>query len=621
MFVDDPEWAAPTEFPELHGTIGLDTETCDLLLKTHGPSWPFDKGGFIAGVSIAMENGWKGYYPVAHAGGGNLDRNIVFGWLREQLAKPDLTIVSHNRIYDEGWMNKEGIKVAGTYQCTMSAMALLDENRLSYSLDNVGYDLCKLRKDEKLLRQAAKDFGVDPKKDMWKLPAGFVGDYAEADAWNCLQIWLKQRDMLDEAKLNGIMALEMDLIPCLLAMRRQGVRVDMDKAEIAVARMLAQEKTSLAEIKRISGIDIDMWAAESIARAFDKRGVAYEKTDKGAPSFRAQWLAACSDPIGKLIVKARQANKARTTFLEGHILGHAVNGRIHGQFNALKGDNEGGGVRGAVTGRFSSDTPNLQNLPARDEEIGPMVRDLFLPEEGERWTAIDFSSQEPRLTVHYSALTKQKGIQETVDAYHANPEHDFYQAGVEGTGLKRKLVKGIVLGRSYGMGGAKLCHDHGLPTKWIENASGRKIEVAGDEGQAMLDAVDAAMPYVKGLYDEVEKRAKRRGYITTILGRRRLFSTDSSPSNRGAFTYKALNCLIQGSAADMTKKAMVDAFKAGIIPLVTVHDELGLSCGSDASIQRAKDIMESAVPLVIPMRTDVEVGPSWGTAKTWVKAL
>jgi DNA polymerase I-like protein with 3'-5' exonuclease and polymerase domains len=268
-----------------------------------------------------------------------------------------------------------------------------------------------------------------------------------------------------------------------------------------------------------------------------------------------------------------------------------------------------------VTGRFSSSNPNLQNLLSRQEEMASDIRGLYLPEEEDSWGAVDFASQEPRLAVHFASRAGVSGVRPFLEAYRENPNLDFHQKGAEITSLKRKTAKNLTLGKMYGMGGAKMCHSLGLPTIWVEKRNGEKVEVAGPEGQAIMDQYDLYMPFIKGLSEMCVRKAEARGVIRTLLGRKRHFtSQERAPGDdrRGAFPYKALNCLIQGSAADMTKKAMVDLHKQGARLLVTVHDEVGLSCRSKEQALRYKEIMVSCVQLDVPVTADLEYGPNWG---------
>jgi DNA polymerase I-like protein with 3'-5' exonuclease and polymerase domains len=186
MFPRISEWLPPQIFPNLSEAkeIAIDLETCDPNMESLGPGWPRNDG-FIVGYAIAVD-GWAGYFPVAHAGGGNLDKRLVERWVKDVLATPADKIM-HNAAYDLGWLRATGFEVNGTIYDTMLAAPLLDENRFAYSLNSLGFDYLKEIKSEQGFKESASDFGVHPKKELWKLPAMHVGDYAEQDAALTLQ--------------------------------------------------------------------------------------------------------------------------------------------------------------------------------------------------------------------------------------------------------------------------------------------------------------------------------------------------------------------------------------------------------------------------------------------------
>jgi DNA polymerase I-like protein with 3'-5' exonuclease and polymerase domains len=463
-----------------------------------------------------------------------------------------------------------------------------------------------------MLRQAARDFMVgDAKSNLWKLPAPFVGEYAERDALITLRLKRFLWKKLQTDGLESPYALEKSLLPVVFRMRKRGVRIDMGKAEQVRQQFLNEEKEIIAKIKRETNFQIDPWNSDGIATILKSRGHSLPITAKtGKPSISKEWLEKCQDTVAADILRIRRLNKSRTTFVESYVIEKAYKGRIHAEFHQLRSDDGG-----TVTGRFSCSNPNLQNLPARDVEIKKAVRGLFLPEEGEEWNAADYSSQEPRLTVHFAELVNLPGAKEAGDRYRANPRTDYHQMVADICNISRKRAKTINLGLAYGMGEASLCQNLGLPTEWIDRWDGSgKIEVAGPEGKAILAAYDEGAPFVRKLFKMCRERAEQRGYITKLFGGRCRFSR--SAAERGAFPHKALNSLIQGSAAAQLKATMVAVSKAGFDSsiLVCVHDEIGLSL---LPSQRAAviDIMENAVKLRVPTVVDLEVGPNWGDSR------
>jgi DNA polymerase I-like protein with 3'-5' exonuclease and polymerase domains len=435
MFPTLTEWVPPQSFPNLSTAkeIAIDLETCDPNLESFGPGWPRNDG-YIVGYAVAVD-GWSGYFPIAHAGGGNLDRRIVDNWIRGVL-KTDADKIMHNAAYDLGWLRASGFEVNGRILDTMLAAPLLDENRFSFSLNALGFDYLQEAKSEANLKQAAGDFGVHPKKELWKLPAMYVGEYAEQDAALTLKLWQCFKPLLKKDEVESIFNVETDVFPVLLDMTYKGIRFDRPKAEQLIDQLIKREQELIKELKRLSGASIDIWAAQSIAVAFDKLGVPYGKTENGLPSFTKGFLDSCPHPIAKMIVEARETNKTHGTFLRPYLEFSAKTGRIHPHVNQMRSDDGG-----TVTGRLSMASPNLQQVPARHEIIGPMVRSLFLPEEGELWAANDFSSQEPRLLIHYAHLLGLPGADRVVDAYRQNPATDFYQIVANAAGVPRSVAK------------------------------------------------------------------------------------------------------------------------------------------------------------------------------------
>ena len=611
LFKPEVSWSPPETLPDLSSAnrITVDLETYDPQLLQSGPGWATGRG-YVTGFAIATDN-WSGYLPIRHQGGGNLDEGVVKRWLQKSLATNSDKIF-HNALYDVGWLKREGINLNGKIHDTMIAAPLVDENRRRYSLDSLGEDYCGDRKDETLLRDAASAFGIDPKADMWKLPAAYVGLYAEQDAVLTLKLWDKLEDKLNKENIHGIYNLESELIPLLVEMRWRGVRVDIDKAEQTTEVLKQKEKECIKEIKYKYGVDVDVWASASVAKAFDKAGLTYPRTAKtNAPSFTGKWLEELNHGLPKLVLQARKFQKIRSAFIENMVLEHQHKGRIHGQMHPLRSDSGG-----TVSGRFSYSTPNLQQVPARDPELGPMVRGLFLPEEDSVWGAYDYSQQEPRLTVHYASKLKLPGSDEAVSAYR-DDNADFHQIVADMAGISRKDAKVINLSLSYGMGKNKLI---------------RELGINDLEAEALFNSYHTKVPFIKELALSCSRKAENLGYITTLLGRKCRFEM-YEPRNekvvplpyaeahkeygdniRRAYTYRALNRLIQGSAADMTKQAMLDLWKEGIIPHIQVHDELDISVTNKEESRKIVAIMENCVDTVVPSKVDAEIGSTWGNA-------
>ena len=614
LFQPPSEWTPPEKVPDLSDAkeIAIDLETYDPNIKTRGPGWAINNG-YVAGVAIAVE-GWKGYFPIRHEGGGNFDEAILKRQVQKIMDLP-CDKIFHNASYDVGWLRWWGVEVKGKIIDTLIAAPLIDENRFRYSLNELGKDYLKDTKSEALLYEAAKEWGVDAKGEMYKLPAMYVGPYAEQDADLTLRLWQHFKVELIKQELSSIFDLETRLFPCLLDMKTKGVRVDLNKAEKIKKDLQKKEDKLLLQIKKDTGVDVDVWAAVSVAKAFDKLNIKYERTPKSnQPKFDKNFLVTHKHPLAKMVVTAREFNKARTTFIDT-ILTHSYHSIIHADINQMRGE-----TGGTVTGRFSYSNPNLQQIPARNKDIGPLIRSIFVPDEGCRWGSFDYSQQEPRVLVHFAALTGGglKGADEVIESYKTQ-DPDFHQAVADMAGIDRRTAKTINLGMMYGMGKGKLASELGLDRYETED---------------LFAKFHANVPFVKQLMEQATRKAENVGFLRTLLGRKCRFELweprafgihkalplweaekEYGRDLKRAWTYKALNRLIQGSSADMTKKAMVDLYEEGIISHIQVHDELNCSIESKEQATRIKEVMENTVQLKVPLKVDAEIGPSWGEIK------
>ena len=610
IFKPQTEWLPPQDFPDLsdYSEIAIDLETKDPDLKTIGSGSVVGRSK-IVGIAVAVQD-WKGYYPIAHEGGGNIDKTIVLKWFQDVLNTESIKIF-HNAMYDVCFIRAAGLKINGTIVDTMIAGSLVDENRFRYDLGSLGRDYIGIGKNEAVLKETADLWGIDHKAEMYELPAMYVGEYAEQDAELTYKLWQEMKKQMYHEDIEDIFKLETELFPCLVDMRFLGVRVDVEAAHKLKQQLVEEEKGCLQEIKKATQVDVQIWAARSIEKVFQKLSLPYDLTAKtNSPSFTKNFLQNHPHPMVKQIARAREINKSHTTFIDT-ILKHQHKGRIHAEINQIRSDQGG-----TVTGRFSYNNPNLQQIPARNKELGPRIRSLFIPEEGCQWGCFDYSQQEPRLVTHYASLDGLYGVDEVLDAYN-DGEADFHQIVAEMASIPRSQAKTINLGLFYGMGKNKLQAELGISK-----------EDANDLFKLYHDKV----PFVKMLMESVMSRAQDKGRVRTLLGRRCRFNlwepnqfgihkalnhedalAEHGPGIKRAFTYKALNKLIQGSAADMTKKAMIELHKEGIIPHIQVHDELDISVNNNAD--KIKKIMESAVDLEVPNKVDYESGPNWGTIK------
>lgn len=586
--------------------LAIDLETYDPNLLERGPG-SMRRDGYVCGISIAnAERGW--YIPVRHKGP-NVPVEKARKILRALFKVPKIFTGANTHAYDlewlvqDDWLDREDIK-RHRWEDTQLLEPLIDEDRPGgYSLEELG---------RSYLGCGKIDVSQDIKRNMCDFPATTVAEYAIRDAHMCMEIRSKQIERIGEENLGRVMDLEVGLVPLILEMRLNGVPVDVEGARRESAKLLEQEKELHARIKKLTGHDVDEWSAESVARALTKAGVLVPRTRKDNLSITADFLEDQVNEEAKIIGKLRKINRLRNFFLDEYILGNQINGRIHCQFHQLRRDDTG-----TRSGRFSSSGPNLQQAPKRDEELAPLVRGQFMADIGKRWGQWDYSQQEPRTLVHYAEKRGFTDAEKMGKFYRESRKADFYKYVMAAAEVERFPAKTISLGRFYGMGKKKLAAQLGID-----------INKAGE----ILRRYDTHVPFVHELSSDCQAVAKKRGYICTILGRRRRFNTwapigewgiDPLPLEQArakwpesglerAGTHKALNSLIQGSAADMTKMAMLRLYQdLGYVPYLTVHDEIDGPVEDMEEARKIQDIMEHAVELTVPLVAEPEVKERW----------
>lgn len=643
LFLPDPGWEPSMELPSLRGRrrVALDTETHDPgIAAKRGSSWARAGEGEVVGVSLALEDGPARYYPLRHPEGNVADPERLLAALRAEFEAFDGELVMMKADYDLGWLRREGIRPGGRVFDVMAAEALIDPEKDGFSLNRIAQGYGLPPKDETLLRETAAAFGLhksqEVKANLWRLPGTHVGPYGEHDARLPLLIAERQRPLLASLGLERVNEVEQALIPLHVLMRERGVRVDLDRCERTRRLLQEREREQLLEIHRLTGLSVHVWEPSSVAAAFMAVGVPFPSTALHQPSFQQEWLESHPHPLAGAVRRARRYNKAWSTFIDGMILGHVDgNAHVHPEWHPLPSD-EGG----VPAGRYSCTEPNLQQVPARDPEVGPLIRSLFVPEDDEEWFTTDISQQEPRFTVHFAALRARQHPDRFPVALEAarlireDPRIDYHQMVADITGLPRKAAKTLNLGIAYGMGGAKLCRGLGLPTKVWSPDGVHELDVAGDEGRAIINRYHERFPFIRPLSQELDGLAQERGWVRTYLGRYCRFDLwvpverdweyhkalpritaeeRYGTALRRAFTHKGLNRLIQGSSADMIKLAMLRVWReTGQVPALTIHDELDLSLGSEEQMRAVDACVRSCVELLVPISTDMERGPSWG---------
>jgi DNA polymerase I-like protein with 3'-5' exonuclease and polymerase domains len=639
-------------------TVAVDIETYDPNLKTKGLG-AIRNDGFICGIAVATEKD-TAYFPLQHSDT-NIDSeriNKIWDILNEKIFQNEsITKVFHNAMYDVCWIRSVTGKVMkGKIVDTMIAASVIDENRFKYSLDALSKDYLNEEKYKYDLQQKTLEWSggtvKDPMTNMHKLPASIVKDYAKQDVDLTFKLWnlfnkkidevLYTKDDGEQKTCRQIFELETKLFLCLVDMKFKGVRIDVEKATAFGKHLKKRKNQILKAIESITTIKVDIWAAASIKNLLDHLCIKdYKVTPKSKmPQLPKDYLKTHNNKCLRMIAKAREYDKAVNTFIDG-LLGYVHKGRIHADINQIRSDSGG-----TVTGRFSMSNPNLQQIPSKGY-IGKKMRELFIPDEGYKWGSFDYSQQEPRIVVHYAIKLGLPGT-ETLQEEFDKDDADFHQIVAEMANISRKQAKTINLGLFYGMGKIKLQKELGLDQSkaralfneyhsrvpFVRDLSQQLIQFA-KENRLLFTLHDRFCRFDKWettnkqwnpeinrfnevpLYTEAQAREAFKGEMLDKFKENKIDPNYMDYFERyytPAFTYKALNRLIQGSAADMTKKAMVDLYEKGIIPHIQIHDELCFST-TDHESKMIKETMEQTIPLEVKNKVDYESGPNWGTIK------
>jgi Mesyanzhinovviridae DNA polymerase len=652
LFQPESDWVPPAELPDLRGrpVVALDCETMDKGLQdSRGPGWAFGASGqgYICGVSWAAE-GTNGYAPLAHPESNNFDKRQVIDWIND-LIRSGTRLLFHNASYDFGWLQVNGVDFTGAkIDDTLAACVMVDENEFAYSLD----DCCRRAgipgKDTALLREAVESVvGGNPAKareEIFKIPAKYAGPYAETDARQTFQLWNQTEPALRTQELTGAYETEMGLVPMVVAMRRRGIRLNTDRIHQLMAKYTALRDEALKQIgdlmdlRRAAKME-EIRSSRKMEEWFEREHIGFPRTGKTRQgSFTKDWMEKHTHPLPRACALADMYEESKSKFLGNFLLGYEYQGRVHAEIHQYRSDT--GGTR---SHRFSYSEPPLQQMPSPDKDpvygIGLDIRSCFEPETGERWVALDYSQQEPRLTVHFASKVGAAGAQTAVDRYIDNPRTDYHTMVAEMTGRPRPVAKILNLAMTYGKGKRSLAEELG---------------VSLEEAEAILVDYHERLPFIKSLEDKCKVAASARGFIRLIDGARmhypmweggwidweerkaaeaagmKLTPTSledareraANPAHpwaktrlRRADTRKSLNNLIQGSAARQTKRAMLVMWQEKIVPLIQMHDEVGISTGEKRVAERAREIMIETTPLVVPTIVDFEVGMNWGNAK------
>jgi DNA polymerase I-like protein with 3'-5' exonuclease and polymerase domains len=639
-------------------TVAVDIETYDPNLKTKGLG-AIRNDGFICGIAVATEKD-TAYFPLQHSDT-DIDPeriNKIWDVLNEKIFQNEkITKVFHNAMYDVCWIRSvTGKMMKGKIVDTMIAASVIDENRFRYSLDSLSKDYLNDSKYKYDLQQKTLEWSggtvKDPMTNMHKLPASIVKEYAKQDVDLTFKLWnlfnkkidevLYTKDDGEQKTCRQIFELETKLFLCLVDMKFKGVRIDVEKATAFGKHLKKRRDQIVKAIESITTIKVDIWAAASIKNLLDHLCIKdYKVTPKSKmPQLPKDYLKTHNNKCLRMIAKAREYDKAVNTFIDG-LLGYVHEGRIHADINQIRSDSGG-----TVTGRFSMSNPNLQQIPSKGY-IGKKMRELFIPDEGYKWGSFDYSQQEPRIVVHYAIKLGLPGT-ETLQEEFDKDDADFHQIVAEMANISRKQAKTINLGLFYGMGKIKLQKELGLDQSkaralfneyhsrvpFVRDLSQQLIQFA-KENRLLFTLHDRFCRFDKWettnkewnpetnrfnevpLYTEAQAREAFKGEMLDKFKENKIDPNYMDYFERyytPAFTYKALNRLIQGSAADMTKKAMVDLYEKGIIPHIQIHDELCFST-TDHESEVIRETMEQTIPLEVKNKVDYESGPNWGTIK------
>lgn len=661
----ETSWRAPTDFPDLTtcSGIGFDCEVKELDWE-HGPGW---SRGQAKIVGIALEGYWsdgktvKLYLPTDHEVEPeyNLDANKVYPYVKAMLETPHIRKFGGNLYYDCGNLGDKGIFPKGElHDCQLSEPLLEETGEVALEAQGQKY-LGVGKESNQLYSWIMESFRPKESRwrgEIWRASPRLVGPYAEQDAQLPREILQKQWPLLVDQQLLDVYRMECDLIPLMVAMRRRGVYIDVPKAEQAYESLGKIQEQMYAAMSSDVGFQFSVDSSSDLERMFNHYSVPFARTaasknyPNGQASFTRAFLESVEHPIARQIIDLRRVQKIRNTFVKSYLLESNVNGVVHGEFHQLRSESsdDGGSSKGTRSGRFSSSNPNLQNIPTRTDEtehskIVKIIRELYIPfPDSIAWMCGDYSQIEYRFLAHYAVGPGSDALRQQ---YNENPDTDYHDSTYERVCTvmgwdftdkpqrksRRGKVKNCNFGLVYGMMKPKLKRMWGLDNK---------------EGDKLFNGYHQANPYVKPTMDACADEAQQNGYITTILGRRSRFDlwvpagfgNDAIPlplataikaygtQIQRASTHKAVNRRLQGSAADQIKLGMLTAYKAGVfdvigVPTLTVHDELSNDLIEDTPLHleghaELKRIMETCIPLRVPVKFEVQRGTSWGDAKS-----
>lgn len=660
--------------------VAIDIETYDPDMEVQGNSVYFNTG-YILGFSLYIpEIDTGAYLNLGHPDSTEEERSENTKYIKWLLSQ-SCSKVGANIQYDIDWLQHwkgnitsfkhEGIlqKVEGTWLDVQIAEPMLDEYADTYKLDYLAQKYLKVGKYKNEIDDFCEQQGLkgDSRKHLWLMPSTLVGKYAIEDSRLAYLVWKKQEIELEKQNLMAAFNIECRLSKAVLKMRATGAHVDTVQFGYSLMEALEIRDEAKREADTVFGA-INLASPKQLAIAFDRIGQPYNhklvylleqgyKKEVVIPKYQAETILKCLvrgynnitegeqalvnrltgnrpdrikscnptidakylDSLAehmeddedentnnknalKALLTVKKANKIVSTYLDGAFKkNRAPDGKLHPNIWQLKSDsnNFGHGQNGTVTGRLAMSKPNLQNIPSRGKPWKYLCRSVLVPNKNCWWAKIDYSQIEYRVLAHYAykILHGKFGSQQLVDSFRNDPLADYHQLIMDITGLERPFAKNFNFGSMYGMGVQTMAKNFGWDLELCEEAN---------------KLYHMKAPYVKQVMNAVMNKGERVGYVVTIAERKaRLRNPDKS--------YVLMNQLIQGTAADVMKKAMVQVYESEILDVIdlhiTVHDELDSSVPKNPdgikAIFQMQDIMESVYTLEVPIRAELEMGKNW----------
>ncbi|MFQ5463001.1 MAG: DNA polymerase I [Phycisphaerae bacterium] len=559
----------------------------------------------LVGVSVSWQSGAAAYIPVRGIGGPVLPISDVVAALKPAFENPNTCKTGHNLKYDLLVMRQAGIETAGVFFDTMIASFLVDPLRNSHSLDNLtrsllGHEMIPI---SDLIGKGKQQITID------QVDTTRVGHYAAEDADYTWRLYELLAPKIQDGHVQSLFEeTEMPLVSVLAEMEHHGVAIDATRLAAQSERMADQLDALQLKVFAAAGHEFNMNSTKQLATVlFDEQGLPVTRKTKTGRSTDAATLQSLVDttdhPIPKLLLEYREIAKLKSTYVD--TLPKMVcerTRRIHASFHQT----------GTATGRLSSSDPNLQNIPIRTP-LGRSIRSAFVAGAPDRvLLAADYSQIELRLLAHFC---KDAAL---VAAFESGQDiHRTVAASVNGVSLdkvtpeQRSAAKAVNFGIIYGQTAFGLSRSVGMPV---------------GEARAFIDMYFMRYPGIRLFIDECIGKAKKLGYAETILGRRRPIPELTSRNRQqiGFGERIAVNTVVQGSAADLIKRAMLDIhreLKTGRYHakmLIQVHDELVFELPESAVAEESEMVrarMEDALPLDIPIVVDIAWGRNWAEGK------